>query len=221
MNQFKPIADRVERELSCSAHSMDHILRVYNLCSCLADSEEGVDREVLLVSALLHDIARAREDSDETRSIRHEIQGSRMAAEILEELGYSAGFIGKVRHCIETHRYRSGNTPLTIEAKILFDADKLDAIGAVGIARSFMLAGQFGEMLYQDVPLEEFRKENTLEKDIIKDMSRHSPNLEYELKLKKIPQRLFTVKAMELARERIEFMESFFRLLGEEIKGLR
>jgi len=218
-NKYSKIFSLVEKELSCSAHDMDHIIRVYNLCEYLAKYEENVDKEVLLLSALLHDIARAKEDNDTSRVIRHEILGSEMAEEILLNEGYSSEIADKVKHCITTHRFRSGNEPKTIEAKILFDADKLDAIGAVGIARAYVIAGEFSEKIYSSAVIEEYVKENVVENGKLIDFSKHAPNLEYELKLKKIPERLYTKKAKEVAEGRMKFMELYFETIRMEIDG--
>ena len=218
-NKYSKIFSLVEKELSCSAHDMDHIIRVYNLCEYLAKYEENVDKEVLLLSALLHDIARAKEDNDTSRVIRHEILGSEMAEEVLLNAGYSSEIADKVKHCITTHRFRSGNEPKTIEAKILFDADKLDAIGAIGIARAYVIAGEFSEKIYSSEVISEYVKENVVENGKLKDFSKHAPNLEYELKLKKIPERLYTKKAKEVAEGRMKFMELYFETIRMEIDG--
>ncbi len=141
-NRLKEI---VEKELSCSAHSMDHILRVHELCMALAKSEPDADLEVLEAAVLLHDIARVREDEDYSGNIDHAVLGSVLAEKVLKDIGFPAEKIEKVRQCIITHRFRTGNEPKTIEAKILFDADKLDILGAIGIARLFMVAGEYSE----------------------------------------------------------------------------
>ncbi|MGE5578303.1 MAG: HD domain-containing protein, partial [Syntrophothermus sp.] len=150
--KFQAIKEAVEKELSCSAHDLDHVMRVYNLCLYLARNEAGVngagvdvDIEVLKAAALLHDIARVREDRDGSGSIDHAVLGARMAEEILVDMDYPGEKVEQVKHCIRSHRFRGGNEPQTIEAKILFDADKLDAMGAVGVARFFMVAGEYGE----------------------------------------------------------------------------
>lgn len=98
----------------------------------------------------MHDIARVKESRDKTGEIDHAVLGSKLAEEILINLDYEKGKIEGIKHCIIAHRFRSGNEPQTLEAKILFDADKLDVIGSVGIARSFMLAGQFGQSLSKE-----------------------------------------------------------------------
>jgi uncharacterized protein len=218
-NRYKVLQEIVEKELSYAAHDLDHILRVYNLCMLLAGEEKDVDLEVLIPAALLHDIARREEDEDITGEIDHAVVGAEMAGRILHNLDYDPEIIIRIKDCIKAHRFRSGFTPDTIEAKILFDADKLDVIGAIGIARSFMLAGEHGEKMYNDISLDKYLQENVGPNGRIKDASKHTANLEFELKLKKIPERLFTDKAKEIAVKRIKYMESFFKTLEEEING--
>jgi uncharacterized protein len=109
-----------------------------------------------------------------------------------------------------------------VEAKILFDADKLDALGAVGIARCFMIAGQYGQRIYSNVPLKKYVNDNVAGRKTriqLKDISKHSPNLEFELKLKHVPKRLYTRKAKEIAEQRLAYMEDFFNRLKAEVEG--
>lgn len=88
-SKYQRIRESVEKELlSCSAHNMEHIVRVHNLCLRLAEGEPDVDLDILRTAALLHDIARAREDQDDSGDTEHATLGAEMAGEILEELGY-------------------------------------------------------------------------------------------------------------------------------------
>jgi len=154
-----------------------------------------------------------------TGEIDHAILGSEIAEDILRKLQYKEEKIKEIKHCITTHRFRTGNVPKTIEAKILFDSDKLDAIGAVGIARTFMLAGQFGQRLTVDELLNDYLKSNTVENQKLKDVSKHTPFIEYEVKFKKIPGKLYTKKAKEMGKKRLELMEEYFNKLKLEIEG--
>ncbi len=215
--RHKRIREIVEKELSCSAHNLDHVLRVYNLCVFLSKYEENVDMEVLIPAVLLHDIARVKESKDKSGEIDHAILGSEMAEEILRNLKYEEDKIEKIKHCIITHRFRTDNRPKTIEAKILFDADKLDALGSIGIARCFMLAGQFGQSLSVKNPIDT----NTSDNGRLKDVAKHSPFIEYEVKFKKIPEKLHTKKAKEIGIERLKFMDDFFKRLDLEIEGIQ
>lgn len=218
--KYEDILEIVQNRLTCSAHNLDHILRVHNLCLLLARYEEDVDLDVLIPAALLHDIARVEESEDKTGEVDHAILGSEIAENILTDLEYEDEKIAGIKHCIATHRFRTGNEPETIEAKILFDADKLDAIGASGIARSFMLAGQFGQRLILNESLDEYLKANSVNNGRLRDMSKHTPFIEYELKFKKIPEKLYTKKAREIGEERLEFMEEFFTELKLEMEGV-
>ena len=120
------------------SHGLDHIERVTAMCERIGRIEHA-DMAVLIPAALLHDIARPLEAA---QGIPHEQEGARMAELFLTALPYPAGTIPAIAHAIRAHRFRSTETPATLEARILSDADKLDAMGAVGIARTFMRAGE-------------------------------------------------------------------------------
>jgi len=217
--KLEKIKEIVEGELSCSAHNLDHVMRVYKLCVLLSKYEKDVDMEILVPAALLHDIARVKESSDKTGKTDHAVVGSEMAEKILQELSYEDEKIERIKHCIIAHRFRTGNEPKTIEAKILFDADKLDAIGAIGISRSFMLAGQFNQRIFDEQSNEKYLSQNAVENGRLKDVSKHSPLIEYELKFKKIPDKLYTDKAKEIGTQRLIFMKSFFNRLNLEMNS--
>ncbi|RLG14013.1 MAG: phosphohydrolase [Candidatus Nanohalarchaeota archaeon] len=210
----------VEKELSCSAHDIDHVMRVHALCITLAENE-AIDMEVLESAAILHDIARAKEDNDSSGKTDHALLGAKMAVPILEDAGFCEEKIRQIQHCIETHRYRGENKPQTMEAKILFDADKLDSLGAIGIARSFVWIGRNNAKIYTDTNLKEYARENLGGKTNgrIKDKTKHSPQIEFEAKAKHIVDKLHTKKAKEIGKERLKFYEEFLKRLEMEIKG--
>lgn len=216
--KYIPIYEIVEKELSCSGHNIEHIIRVYHLSKYLAKFELDVNMDVMIPAALLHDIARVKEDTDKTGSIDHAVLGAEIAGDVLNKLGYEKKLIPQIKDCIKTHRFRSNNHPKSIEAKILFDADKLDCIGAVGIARLFMIAGQYGEKMYSFTPMEQYKEENITENGRLIDISKHAPNIEFEI-LKTKVNRLYTSRAKELAKDRMKFMEKFFKNLDREITG--
>ncbi len=219
-DKFKKIKSEVEKELVCSAHNMDHVMRVYNLCIVLAENED-VDIEVIKAAALLHDIGRAQEDADHSGNTDHAILSSEMALPILKNLEFPEDKINLICECIIQHRYRSGNQPDTLEAKILFDADKLDTLGAIGIARSFGWVGRNNAKIYLKVPLDDYINENLGGKinGRIQDKTKHSPQIEFETKLKFIGERLYTDKAKTMCDERLQFYEDFLKRLEREIKG--
>ncbi len=126
------------------AHGFSHVERVFNLCMHMGKEEGGADLEVLALAALLHDVARPLESAGKVDD--HAVEGgARIARSYLKSLGYPEERIAAVAHAIEAHRFSRGPEPRTLEAKILSDADKLDAIGAIGgVARVFMYSGEHG-----------------------------------------------------------------------------
>lgn len=215
--KLKEIAEKELKQAS-PAHDINHVMRVYNLCLHLAKYKPDIDLDVLKTAALLHDIVRAKED----QNVDHAILSAEMSEKILRELGYPEEKIRHIKHCIIAHRFRSGNEPETKEAKILSDADKLDVIGATGIARSFILAGEYGQKIYSDTPIDEYIKENLVggkHNGRIKDPSKHAPNIEFETKFKHVPNKLYTQEAKEIAKQRLEYMRQFFERLKREING--
>ena len=150
MNVNKEEYDKIEGYMKkcCgeSIHDEEHIYRVLYNALEIADSEENVDINILITACLLHDIARIDELKDKT--IDHAVYGSEKAYNWLISNGFDESFSKKTAQCIKTHRYRGNNIPESIEAKILFDADKIDAAGFIGIARTLMYKGVIGEPLY-------------------------------------------------------------------------
>lgn len=207
----------VEEALSYSAHDMDHIKRVYRLAIQIASHYPDVNYEVLVPSVLLHDIGRRIEDQDPSGQTDHAVVGSVMARDILKRMEMREDVVCAVQEAILTHRFRSGSRPATLEAAILYDADKLDAIGAAGIARTFMMAGQEGSRMYKHVDLEAYGEENLTEHGRILNLEDHAPNVEYLVKLKHIPERLMTPVARQMALGRAELMRIFFEALDHEL----
>jgi uncharacterized protein len=219
---FQKLEAAVVCELACSAHDLEHVKRVYRLCLKLAADLPQIDWDVLRAAALLHDIARVKEDQDPSGTIDHAVLGAKMATELLHSNGFPEPQIAAVVHCIVNHRYRSGRIPESLEAQVLFDADKLDVLGAIGIARSYILTGEYGEPLYSEAPLAEYIQENLVggvAEGRVKDMAKHTANLEYELKCKMIPERLHTPQAKAMAAQRLAFMDEYFQRLRQEITG--
>ena len=122
------------------SHGFDHTLRVVSLCEIIGEAEEA-DMDILIPAAIFHDIARPLEKKT---GIPHEVKGAEMAEEFLTGISYGQERISRIVHAIKAHRFSTALVPETLEAKILSDADKLDAMGAVGIARTFISAGEHG-----------------------------------------------------------------------------
>jgi uncharacterized protein len=192
------------------SHDWEHTLRVYGLCERIGSAEKA-DMDVLRIAAYLHDIGRSHQDST-FGSVCHAEKGAEMARSIVNELPLSEEQKANIIHCIRTHRFRGNRRPETHEAKVLFDADKLDAIGAVGVARAFLFAGEVGARLHNpDIKIEEtapYSREDTGFR-------------EFKVKLCKIREKIMTVEGRKLADERHAFMESFFNRFLEEYEGKR
>jgi len=133
-DKYLKLLEIVEKELSGdSSHTVDHIQRVWRTAMQIAAEEKDVDMEVLKPAVLLHDIAKIKEDLDKSGKTDHALLGAEIAGEILKQMQYPTATIRKVQRCIQTHRFRSEREPVSIEAKILFDADKIDVLGAIGL----------------------------------------------------------------------------------------
>ncbi|HTP09575.1 MAG TPA: HD domain-containing protein [Anaerolineae bacterium] len=189
-----------------SAHDFDHVLRVVAMADRIAQAE-GADRDVVRAAALLHDIG-----LDEGRA-GHETSAANRAKDILTAQGYAESFCQAVAHAIESHRFRSGPTPQTLEAKVLFDADKLDAIGAIGVARAFAFGAHRGQKLWGVVP------PDYVDPPEGADPGHHTAVHEFHVKLSKIKDRMFTTTGKQIAAERHAFMVQFYEQLDQEVAG--
>ncbi len=197
------------------SHGWDHVLRVAGLADKISAKEPASDNFIIKLAALLHDICREQEDRSKGK-ICHAEKGAQESFSYLTSIGLDEKKSSHVSECIKFHRFRkkndSGsqeiNTEPTIEAKILFDADKLDSIGAVGIGRAFLFSGEVGAKLHnhsEDISASSaYSEEDTAFR-------------EYEVKLKHIKNRMFTEEGKRIAIERDDFMKLFFKTLKKEI----
>ncbi|NDK08088.1 HD domain-containing protein [Candidatus Gracilibacteria bacterium] len=210
MNLIKKITKEAKKyfkgENGC--HDFYHTDRVRNLALHIGKIENA-DLEVLEIASILHDIGRKEQNKCKGKICHAEV-GAKKAEEILKEFNLETKKFENIIHCIETHRFRKGKTPESLEAKILYDADKLDSIGAVGIGRAFLFAGEFGAKLHnKDVDIEKtkpYTKEDTAYREFL-------------VKLKKIKDKMLTDEGKRLAQERHEFMVIFFDRLNKEVDG--
>jgi len=169
------------------AHGFDHTGRVVRLCERIG-AREGADMAVLIPAALFHDIARPLE---EETGVPHEEEGARIAAAYLRSVRCPEQRIPAIVHAIRAHRYSTGIDPETLEARVLSDADNLDAMGAVGIARTFIRAGEHGGG--------------------IADATAH-----FHDKLLNLRDLMYTKTAREIAAERHALLIAFLAALEEE-----
>jgi uncharacterized protein len=193
-------------------HGFDHVLRVLKIAEQIGSPLEA-DLDILRAAVLLHDATSAH-PSDPGGREEHEQRSARFARKVLEAEGWEQERIAAVLHCIRAHRFRGSEQPQSLEARILFDADKLDVLGAFGIARTIGYAIQAGQPVYA-APSEKFlatgEKEHT---------EPHSAYHEYLFKLRNIRDRLHTDLAHAIADKRIKLMDKFFEALADEDAGL-
>jgi uncharacterized protein len=197
-------------------HDWTHVERVRKLALRIGRKVQA-DLKVVEISALLHDISRKKED-DSKGLVCHAEQGGQEAKKILQKLNFDSVTIRKITHAISTHRFRKGSSPESLEAKVLYDADKLDSIGAMGIARTFLFAGgSFGSgVMYtgNEKRLAQKGQDCSYTKE-------DSGYLEYEIKLKHIKDKILTRAGKAIAKERHDFMKKYFVRFWEEINGLK
>lgn len=194
-----------------AVHDFEHIQRVWALAERLALAE-GADDAIVRAAVLLHDATGATPADAEGRAAHHE-NSAEFAREVLLAEGWPEERIQAVQHCIRAHRFRGGESPRTLEAQILFDADKLDVLGAVGVARVVAYAALAGEPLTGEVS-ESFRER--FEKT---PGEPHTPYHEFLFKLSRIKDRLYTRTARALAEARHAYLSEFFERLHAEIRG--
>ena len=187
------------------AHDLGHLDRVWKTCRLIAAEEPGADADVLAAAAYFHDAVNLPKDHADRA------QASRLSAELamreLGGLGFPAEKRAGVHHAIHAHSFSARVTPETVEARILQDADRLEALGAIGLARMFLIAGQMGAALFHAAdPM-------ALERGL--DDRRFALD-HLEVKLFPVAAAMQTEAGRRMAAERAEWMESFrTRLLSE------
>lgn len=204
---------------SPACHDWDHTLRVVNNARRLMrltrelEPEQCFDALQVEVSAMLHDIGRPRELADCGKT-NHAQYGAELVKEWLPALGVrDESFIAGVSECVRSHRFRKREgscAPSSFEACLVYDADKLDSIGAIGIGRSFHFAGRVGARVHN-------RTEEAL--GGASYGREDSAYREYLVKLRHVSERMLTRAGRVLAKERHEFMVGYFDQLNKECFG--
>jgi uncharacterized protein len=194
-------------------HDFDHVLRVYRMAERLALAE-GADLEIVRAAALLHDAQGSAPGGQAVERANHHHSSASFAEQVLSEEGWPQDRIAGVMHCIRSHRFRDqSEPPQSLEAKILFDADKLDVIGAIGAVRTIIYAVLDGKPVYTE-PSGRFLETGELEPG-----EQHSSYHEFLFKLTKIKSRLFTPTARTFAEARHAYLVGFYHELRAEMIG--
>ena len=190
---------------SDGAHDLGHLDRVWKSCRLIAMNEPGADGDVLAAAAYFHDAVNMPKDSPDRAA------ASRLSADLavreLAAMGFDAGKLAMVHHAIAAHSFSARIAPETVEARVLQDADRLEALGAIGLARMFMVAGQMGGGLFD--PVDPMALERPLD-------DRRFALDHLEVKLFGLVDTMRTATGRAIAAERAEWMHSFrTRLLSE------
>lgn len=209
----KDVYAKIESYMLCcmkdSAHDREHVYRVLYNALDIAAAESNVDYDVLIAACLLHDIGREEQFKDP--KLDHAEVGGDKAYAFLVGSGFSAEFAAKVKSCIITHRFRKSRPPESVEAKILFDADKIDVTGAMGVARTLVYKGGVGDPLYS---LGSDGLPSSGEND-----EKSSFFQEYHFKLKNLYDRFYTKMGREIAEKRRAAAKIFYEKLYEEVEN--
>lgn len=191
------------------AHDWHHVQRVESLAERLLGDCDGADERMVRLAVLLHDIGRAREDRGDIDD--HAAWGAREARSLLSERGVDDDRIDGVCHAIRVHRYSNDLEPETLEAEILCDADNLDALGAVGIARCFTYGGELGETIHDpDLP--------PAADDSAAGATQYN---HFYKKILDLPDRMYTDAGRAIADDRRAVVERFLERFDREVAGER
>ena len=205
--EYEQIENCMLRCMQDSAHDKDHVYRVLYNAMVIAREECCTDMDVLIAACLLHDIGRPEQIADP--AVCHAQVGAEKAYAFLLEAGWAPERAEHVRQCIRTHRFRKGAPPESIEAKILYDADKLDVTGAIGAARTLQYNGALGEPIYETSPDGTILDGTGAEEG-------DSFFREYRWKLCRVYDRFLTASGARLAAQRRQAAEDFYRSVLQE-----
>ena len=198
-----------------AAHDYDHVVRVIALADKI-QAREGGNLPTIWGAVALHDIGQERE---RRHGGDHALIGAALAAELLKNSPFPQEYIPAVQQAIQEHRMTGGIIPQTLEGRILYDADKLDCLGAIGIGRLYCITGRYNQKVYSPIPddiVEPF------DPQMIRNLRRrpdYSPSIEFQLLFGNLPDRMTTKTGRELAHERYIYMQEFFTRLRREVEG--
>jgi len=198
-----------------AAHDYDHLVRVIALADKIQASEGG-DLPTIWAAVALHDIGQERE---RRHGGDHALIGAALAEELLRDTPFPQEYIPAVQQAIREHRMTGGIIPQTFEGRILYDADKLDCMGAIGIGRLYCITGRYNQKVYSPIPDDIVEP---IDPQMIRNLRRrpdYSPYIEFQLLFGNLPERMTTNTGRELAYERFAYMQEFFTRLQREVEG--
>jgi len=198
-----------------ASHDYDHIMRVMALADTIQESEGG-DLPTIWAAVAFHDIGQERE---RRHGGDHALIGAEMAADLLTNTQFPQCAIPAVQQAIRDHRMTGGVIPQLIEGRILYDADKIDCLGAIGIARLYCITGRYNQKIYSALPSDIIEPVDSLVVRTLRHRPDYSPSIEFQLLFGNLPERMTTATGKVLARERYDYMMGFFKRLRQEVEG--
>jgi uncharacterized protein len=198
-----------------AAHDYDHLARVMAIANTI-QAHQGGDLPTIWAAVAFHDIGQERESR---HGGDHAFIGAGMVAELLTNTLFPQQAIPGVQQAIREHRMTGAVAPKTLEGRILYDADKIDGLGAIGIGRLYMITGRYNQKVYSPVPEGIVEPVDPLLVRQVRRRPDYSPSIEFQLLFGNLPERMMTTTGRELARERFAFMQEFFTRLKKEAEG--
>jgi uncharacterized protein len=213
LTQAKEIMEREGSE--DASHDFDHIQRVLALAETI-QLQEGGDLPTIWAAVAFHDLGQERE---RRFGGDHAQIGAEIAAEYLSNSRFPQQALVAVQEAIREHRQTGKGMPGSLEGRILFDADKIDCLGALGIARLYCITGRYNQKIYSPLPAEIREPVDPLMIRTLRRRSDYSPSIEFQLLFGDMPERMTTETGKLLARERYDYMHNFFKRLRREVEG--
>ena len=208
MTQWRPLFEEKARVLypsSDPSHDYLHVIRVVNMALKLA-TEEGADVNVVMPAAFFHDCVNVPKNDPRRKEASR--LSAEAATEYLKSVNYPEKYFGSIKHAITAHSFSANIPAETIEAKVVQDADRLDGLGAIGIARCFTVGGLLGRPYYCE--------EDMLAEQRIPDDKLYTID-HFFVKLFRTAESLQTASARKEGQRRVVFMKSFLTQLRSEV----
>ncbi len=206
----------MEREGSeDAAHDYDHLVRVMALADTI-QAREGGDLPTIWAAVALHDNGQERE---RRHGGDHALIGAELAAEVLTNTQFPQQCIAAVQQAIRDHRMTGKAVPQSLEGRILYDADKIDCLGAIGIGRLYCITGRYNQKIYAPLPEDVVEPVDPLLIRTLRRRADYSPSIEFQLLFGNLPERMTTETGRILAQERYTYMQEFFSRLQKEVMG--
>jgi uncharacterized protein len=198
-----------------AAHDYDHLVRVMALAETI-QAREGGDLPTIWAAVALHDIGQTRE---RRHSGDHALIGAELVEGLLRGTQFPQDCIPAVQQAIRDHRLTGAAIPQSVEGRILYDADKIDCLGAIGIGRLYCITGHYNQKIYSPVPPEIIEPVDPLLVRSLRRRPDYSPSIEFQLLFSDMPARMTTDTGRALAQERYTYMKEFFLRLRKEVEG--